>query len=105
RADGSARRRGLHASPTRRSSDLLRLQDVDIREAVRAMVDLYSPTTTTHRVVVKVPDEPVIVRADALRLEQVVSNLLSNAIKYSRSEEHTSELQSRENLVCRLLLE
>src|SRR5690606_4425609 len=25
--------------------------------------------------------------------------------KYLRSEEHTSELQSRENLVCRLLLE
>src|SRR5690606_40562362 len=25
--------------------------------------------------------------------------------KYVRSEEHTSELQSRENLVCRLLLE
>src|SRR5690606_41753864 len=25
--------------------------------------------------------------------------------KYPRSEEHTSELQSRENLVCRLLLE
>src|SRR5690606_33346676 len=25
-------------------------------------------------------------------------------MKYSRSEEHTSELQSRENLVCRLLL-
>src|SRR5690606_41464717 len=27
------------------------------------------------------------------------------ATKRSRSEEHTSELQSRENLVCRLLLE
>src|SRR5690606_41338471 len=26
-------------------------------------------------------------------------------LKYPRSEEHTSELQSRENLVCRLLLE
>src|SRR5690606_39529915 len=25
--------------------------------------------------------------------------------RFSRSEEHTSELQSRENLVCRLLLE
>src|SRR5690606_41473967 len=25
--------------------------------------------------------------------------------EYTRSEEHTSELQSRENLVCRLLLE
>src|SRR5690606_41077265 len=27
------------------------------------------------------------------------------AIRWRRSEEHTSELQSRENLVCRLLLE
>src|SRR5690606_42007180 len=26
-------------------------------------------------------------------------------LQYRRSEEHTSELQSRENLVCRLLLE
>src|SRR5436309_4803919 len=30
---------------------------------------------------------------------------LSNRIEKLRSEEHTSELQSRENLVCRLLLE
>src|SRR5690606_41928588 len=28
-----------------------------------------------------------------------------SAPRYRRSEEHTSELQSRENLVCRLLLE
>ena len=27
------------------------------------------------------------------------------AVKYQRSEEHTSELQSPSNLVCRLLLE
>src|SRR5436309_7425385 len=27
------------------------------------------------------------------------------AFRFERSEEHTSELQSRENLVCRLLLE
>src|SRR5690606_40736559 len=30
---------------------------------------------------------------------------LSQTGKHRRSEEHTSELQSRENLVCRLLLE
>src|SRR5215475_7701529 len=29
----------------------------------------------------------------------------AGAVDYVRSEEHTSELQSRENLVCRLLLE
>src|SRR5690606_41091384 len=34
-----------------------------------------------------------------------ISSVGSSAISPSRSEEHTSELQSRENLVCRLLLE
>src|SRR5690606_28720287 len=34
------------------------------------------------------------------------SNILPLAVRHeARSEEHTSELQSRENLVCRLLLE
>src|SRR5690606_41440344 len=33
------------------------------------------------------------------------SSTCLSAICSSRSEEHTSELQSRENLVCRLLLE
>src|SRR5215475_5078037 len=31
--------------------------------------------------------------------------LIRKYVLYARSEEHTSELQSRENLVCRLLLE
>src|SRR5690606_41325531 len=31
--------------------------------------------------------------------------VINNVLNYPRSEEHTSELQSRENLVCRLLLE
>src|SRR5690606_41084312 len=38
------------------------------------------------------------------RLEHVAWDLASRAVD-TRSEEHTSELQSRENLVCRLLLE
>src|SRR5690606_40212366 len=32
-------------------------------------------------------------------------NVPNYSAQYERSEEHTSELQSRENLVCRLLLE
>src|SRR5207302_3546438 len=31
--------------------------------------------------------------------------VIDSLVKLERSEEHTSELQSRENLVCRLLLE
>src|SRR5690606_28333539 len=52
------------------------------------------------------------VLADRDGLEQALVHLVQNAIDASkdrgpvfRSEEHTSELQSRENLVCRLLLE
>src|SRR2546427_9465026 len=33
------------------------------------------------------------------------AGIVSYSIRYSRSEEHTSELQSQSNLVCRLLLE
>src|SRR5690606_40157459 len=38
-------------------------------------------------------------------LENTVQDLFLLMQTASRSEEHTSELQSRENLVCRLLLE
>src|SRR3712207_7481494 len=41
--------------------------------------------------------------SDQTKVRQILFNLLSNAAK--RSEEHTSELQSRQYLVCRLLLE
>src|SRR5690606_39494391 len=33
--------------------------------------------------------------------ETAIADLTENATKVTRSEEHTSELQSRENLVCR----
>src|SRR5690606_40184721 len=44
-------------------------------------------------------------KEEVLEFPGVVTELLPNATFRVRSEEHTSELQSRENLVCRLLLE
>ena len=61
----------------------LRFEDFDLRDAARAMVDLYAPTTTIHQVTLKAPERPLIEHGDPLRVEQVISNLLSNAIKYS----------------------
>src|SRR5207302_8072950 len=66
----------LHSFPTRRSSDLSSLV-----RSQRAM--LPAPTSV----------------ADAS------GGMIVTVVVADRSEEHTSELQSRENLVCRLLLE
>src|SRR5207302_3247691 len=71
-------RRDLHSFPTRRSSDL----------GNSTMTN--SPT-------------PVAV-AGGLTFAAVSAGLYQTC-GVTRSEEHTSELQSRENLVCRLLLE
>src|SRR3712207_8900161 len=37
--------------------------------------------------------------------EQGITTMTASAVEIRRSEEHTSELQSRQYLVCRLLLE
>src|SRR5690606_41200939 len=57
----------------------------------------YPPGTGTDKVA----------RYTAMRLEKALGQgvVVENRAGGSRSEEHTSELQSRENLVCRLLLE
>src|SRR5690606_41661839 len=46
----------------------------------------------------------VVPKRHAVELTEVDPESLQSVI-LARSEEHTSELQSRENLVCRLLLE
>src|SRR5690606_40203139 len=44
-------------------------------------------------------------RSVTVVLKGTIAMISCDAVSRSRSEEHTSELQSRENLVCRLLLE
>src|SRR2546430_12210361 len=55
------------------------------------------PYTTLFRSVIE--DEPV---AGRMGMQRQVRRRISDLV---RSEEHTSELQSQSNLVCRLLLE
>src|SRR5690606_41923089 len=83
--------RDLDSFPTRRSSDLL---EVQVALGGRAVVDI-QPQVVRRRV-----HHP-----PAVQLGFRVIGRGHDSPLAKRSEEHTSELQSRENLVCRLLLE
>lgn len=61
----------------------LHMEDCDLRDLTRATLDLHEPAARTHQVVASIPDEPVRLTCDPLRIEQVLTNLVSNAIKYS----------------------
>src|SRR5438093_1632828 len=82
----------LPSSPTRPSSDLFDLSVVPREEDVR---DTPAPELRRARVV----------RVLETAAELTTRARRSSGAGVSRSEEHTSELQSLTNLVCRLLLE
>src|SRR5690349_674881 len=81
----------LLSFPTRRSSDLLGSQLVTTRVA-------FGDPATTNRALIA-----IFLRGGMDGLSVVVP--AGDANYHARSEEHTSELQSRRELVCRLLLE
>jgi PAS domain S-box-containing protein len=62
----------------------LELDTLDMTETVRQALETVAPLTDRrrHAVSLALPAEPVWVRADPVRLEEVVVNLLSNAAKY-----------------------
>src|SRR5204863_8777350 len=100
----SGHHRTLHSFPTRRSSDL-EVADRFCRTLEEdgygfAVVNFANPDMVGHSGVI-----PAVVKAVATTdacLGRVVETVQGLG---GRSEEHTSELQSRRDLVCRLLLE
>src|SRR5207249_9924711 len=86
----------LHSFPPRRSSDLSgRGLTLDVRALARMRQPIESPQLREH---------PALSRRRRTA-RGARQRLLEPPAEFFRSEEHTSELQSRFDLVCRLLLE
>src|SRR2546430_5503750 len=67
----------------------------------------FSPTLLEQEVIMKAENESLMRRATSLGSLGAVARQQGEEVEAAahRSEEHTSELQSQSNLVCRLLLE
>ncbi|HEX5060069.1 MAG TPA: HAMP domain-containing sensor histidine kinase [Kofleriaceae bacterium] len=64
----------------------LTIAEHDIRNIAREAYELFVGTSR-ERFHLEMPEEPVMVACDAVRIGQAVANLISNAIKYSPPEE------------------
>src|SRR5207253_10268658 len=86
--------RGLHSFPTRRSSDLGAMPGNSSGGSLEPMAT-------------EMPQIPISALADIAFKTGPPSIRTENDVRQGgyRSEEHTSELQSRGHLVCRLMLE
>jgi signal transduction histidine kinase len=76
----------LDASRIETSTVALELREVELRALIGGIVDRAGETTRGHRVIAVLPESLPMVRADPLRLEQILVNLLSNAAKYSEPD-------------------
>src|SRR5690606_42054036 len=94
-----------HCLPTRRSSDLTTMRG-SIVEAIPMTDAQFGLLTAVFLWIYGFLSPLAGFMADRLGKSRVVlgSLFVWSAVTWLRSEEHTSELQSRENLVCRLLL-
>ncbi|MGB9632004.1 MAG: ATP-binding protein [Chloroflexaceae bacterium] len=71
---------------------------VELCRVASQLAEELTPTLIRHVISLDLPDEPVLVAGDELRLEQVVQNLLHNAVKYSpRGGEIRVTVQRSEN--------
>jgi CheY-like chemotaxis protein len=83
----------------------LRKELIDIGSTVHRAAETAQPVIEARRHLLKValPENPLMIEGDPLRLAQVIANLLTNAAKYSPPEsviELTAEREGNSALIC-----
>src|SRR5690606_41894053 len=97
--------RYLHSFPTRRSSDLIEENGFQLSEFLTQYYPFWIIYLVMTFMSILVFIAVIFFTSRMANNTEIVAIISSGASfhRFARSEEHTSELQSRENLVCRLL--
>src|SRR5207249_11497379 len=90
----------LHSFPTRRSSDLTYSFGFNLQIPLSNKAERADHDRAIGAKVMATSQIDAVAQQIALEVRNAM-----NQVEMNRSEEHTSELQSRFDLVCRLLLE
>lgn len=77
---------------------ILKQQTVDLREIAGEAVSVARPAAARQRVVLQcsMPEQPLLIDADPVRIDQIMTNVIGNAIKYTPEGGHVSVLLERE---------
>jgi two-component system, sensor histidine kinase len=75
----------LDASRVRLGKIVLEHRPIDLRVVAERWNEAFGQTALaqSHELQLTIPDQPVAVQGDAVRLEQIFSNILTNALKYT----------------------
>jgi two-component system phosphate regulon sensor histidine kinase PhoR len=70
----------------------LELTDFDIKELVLEVIELQDLPAKQKNIqlTIKTPEKPLMVRADRLKIRQVLNNLVNNSIKYGKQDGQTN---------------
>lgn len=95
----------LNISRMERGKLEFKMNEFDLREMLKEICSTFSYSSKSHKIICDIGNQPVKVKGDPHRIEQVVINLLSNAVKYSPHANKVGlKLQEDENKV-RIMVE
>ena len=71
---------------------VLKTQHLDLRDVARQTVSVSQPLADAQHIELRTafPDRPLIVEADPVRVDQIITNILTNAIKYTPEGGHVT---------------
>jgi signal transduction histidine kinase len=71
---------------------VLKKQHIDLRDLTRQTMSVVQPAADKQHVELRTafPDHPLIVEADPVRIDQIITNIVTNAIKYTPEGGHVT---------------